>query len=100
MHSRKDHHRRLIGIITGDLLIDIEKVSVFGFDCLFTISLDRVGKIQEDRQAGPHALAFIAGILGISRGYVSGNEVSEGRIFSLQEIVSFRLRNTDSILCL
>ena len=65
VHGGVDHHRSLIGILTGDFLIHLEEVAVAGADGVLAEALGGIPEIEIDAEAGGgDAAAVVAGFLG------------------------------------
>ena len=46
--GRVDHHRRLVGIVVGDLLVHLEEVTIAGLYDVLTQALNGRGEVEED----------------------------------------------------
>ena len=89
MNRRIDHHRQLIGILAGDLLIHLEQVAVARADHRFAEPFGGVPEIQIDAKAGRRdAATVVTRFLGGAGGNVARREVTEGRVFALQIVVA------------
>jgi hypothetical protein len=81
MHGGIDAHRHFVGVLIGNLLIDIEKVAVAFFDRVSPKTLDGIGEIKIDTEsAGTDPAPVIAGFLGTAAGDVAGREISKTRV--------------------
>ena len=99
MNGRIDHHRFVIRIHVGNLLIHLEKVAVTGFDDVLAQAGDRRLEIQEHGQSGlVHAEACIAAFFGGTRSHIARHEVTESRITALQVVVAILLGDIRSFL--
>ena len=88
MHGGINAHGLLVGVLTGDLFIHVEKIAVTFTHLVFTQTLDGIGKIQINTEtARPHATTFIAGFLGGARRDITRSQVSIAGIFALEEII-------------
>ena len=89
-----DLHRRLVGVLAGDLFIHLEKVAVAGLDRLFAEPVDRVAEVEEHPESRlGHPPAFVADLLRGSRGDVARREVSERGILALEKEIASVLGN-------
>jgi hypothetical protein len=65
--GRIDLHRLLVRVVTGDLLIHLEEVSVSGSDSVFAVAFYSVLEVKEDPESrGSYTAAFITALLGSS----------------------------------
>ena len=95
---RIDHHRALVGILAGDLVIHLEKIPVAGADRVLAEALGRIAEIQVNAEAGrSHAAPFIADLLGGARRNVAWGEIAERRVFPLEEIIPLVLGDVAGI---
>ena len=100
MDSGVDHHRRLVGIVVGDLLVHLEEVTVASLYYILAEALDSAGEVEEDCQ--PRVVdteASVAAFLSRTACYVTGDEVTEGRVTALEVVVTILfldLRRTKS----
>ena len=84
-----DHHRSLVGVLAGDLVIHLEEVAVAGADGVLAEALGGIAEIEIDSEAsGGHAAAVVTGFLGGAGGNVARGEVAEGRVFPLEEVIA------------
>ncbi len=84
----------LVGIVAGDLFVDVEEVPVTLANRPFTEACDRVLEIEIDAaSARADAATFIAHFLRAARGNVARSEVAVARIFALEIIIAIGFRN-------
>ena len=89
MDSRVDHHRRLVGIVVGDLFVHLEEVTVACFYHILPETLDGAGEVEEDCQ--PRIVdteASVTAFLSSTACYVTRDEVTESRIAALEVVVT------------
>ena len=63
MHRRINPHRRFVGVLSSDVLVDFEKISVTLANCVFAQTRYGVGKIKINTaatRAEPGNLDFVA----------------------------------------
>ena len=92
MYGRIDHHRLLVGVHVGDLLVHLEEVAVAGLDHILAEPLDSGLEVEEYGQ--PRFVHTEPGIATLLRGtgsHVAGNEVTEGRITALEVVIPILL---------
>src|SRR5579871_5354150 len=90
--SRIDAHGNFVGILTGNPVVDIEKVAVLLANCIESQPVNRIGKVQVHAlSVRPHTASFIAYFLCVSRGDVAGYEVAKTRITVLEVVVALTL---------
>ena len=95
--SREDHHRVLIRVLVNDFLVHLEQVTIFLCNYILAETLDSVGEIKEYSQTGiVYAIAFVATLFRSARSDVTGNEVTESRIATLQIVIAVFFRNITS----
>ncbi len=84
MNGGKYPHGNPVGVLIGDLVIDVEKVAVTLAHAAFAQAPEGFGKIEIDSQPAPaHAPPLVAHPLRRPRSDVPGAEVAEGRIHPL-----------------
>jgi hypothetical protein len=72
VHGRIDAHRRLVGALGGDLVVDVEEVAVALAHGGLAQAVDGVGEIEVDAEAGlADAAALVAHALGGAGGDVA-----------------------------
>ena len=99
MDGRIDAHRRLVGILVGDLVVHGEEVAVTLPHLPLTQTADGVSEIQINPQPSiADAATFVADILGSAAGNVARSEVAEGRVHPLQIIVAVALGDVSRVL--
>ena len=87
-----NHHRLLIGIDTGYLLVHLEEVAVTGSDNILAESCDSGREIQEyGKTCLIDTIAGIASLLGGTGSHVAGNKITESRIAALKIVVAVLL---------
>ena len=90
--SRIDHHRRLVGIVVGDLFVHLEEVTIASFYDILTKTLDSAGEVEEDSQPRVvDTVASVAAFLSSTAGDVTRHEVTEGGIAALEVVVTILL---------
>ena len=63
--SREDHHRSLVGVLVGDLLVHVEEVTITGTYYILTEALDSVLEVEEYSETSiVNTEAGIATLLG------------------------------------
>ncbi len=73
-----DHHRRLVGIVVGDLFVHLEEVTIASFYDILTQTLDSAGEVEEDSQTRVvDTVASVAAFLSSTAGDVTRHEVTE-----------------------
>src|SRR5436309_1341282 len=94
MDRRVNAHRRLIGIVSSDFFVNVEKVAVTLANRGFTEACDRILEIEIDAApARADAATFIAHFLRAAGGNVAWSEVAVARIFALEIIIALGLRD-------
>ena len=94
VRSGVNHHRLLVGIHIGDLLVHFEEVAVLAVDPLLAHAGDGVLEVEEHAATGgSYAAAVVAGFLGGAGGDIARSEVAEGGIFALQIVIALALRH-------
>ena len=89
-----DLHGHRPRALAGDLLVELEQVSVTVLDLTLATLLDRVAEIHVDRVArGADAVALVAYVLGRPGGHVARDQVPVARIHLLQEVVALVVRD-------
>ena len=89
VHGRVDSHRRLVGILAGDPLVDLEEVAVLLPDLIQPQPLDGVAEVEIDAvSARPHAAPLVADLLGRARGHVARHQIAEARVAALQVVIA------------
>ena len=90
----KNPHRNFVRVFSGNLLIHVEEVSVFFADDRFSHAANGIGEVQIDAHASrPDAAPLVAHFLGVARGDVARNQVSETRVAPLKIIIALVLGN-------
>src|SRR5262249_48988821 len=85
-------HRRFVGVLSGDLLVDIEKISVTLANRVLAQTRDGIGKIKINTAATrADTTALVAHFLGGAGSDVARSQISEARIFSLEVIIAIRV---------
>ena len=90
--GRVDPHGLLVRVLTGDPVVHVEQVSVFvryGFQAITGNGRSEV-QVHAVLQR-PDSTALVAHRLGIAGRYVPGHQVAEGRVLTLQVVVTFGL---------
>jgi len=94
MRRGENAHRRLIGVLVGDLAIDVEQVSVTLLDDRLAEALDRLREIQVHTQTTlAHAAPLLAHLPGRPAGNVARRQVAVSRVFPFQVIIALVFRN-------
>ena len=90
--SRVDHHRRLVGIIVGNLFVHLEEVPIASLYNVLTETLDSRREVQEDSQPSViHTIASVTTLLSRTASHVTRDEITEGWITTLEVIVTIFL---------
>ena len=92
MHGGIDAHRHLVGVLVGDLFVDLEEVAVTLPHLVLAQPLDGIREVQIYAQpAGADASPVVACLLRRARGDVARREVAEARVFPFEIVVALRL---------
>ena len=95
--GRVNHHRVLVGVLVGNFLVHVEKVTVTLCNNILAQAVDSLGEVEEYGQAGVvHAKAFVATLLGCTRSHVARHKVAERWIAALEVIVAVFFGNVFS----
>ena len=92
--GRVDTHGLLVRILTGDPVVHVEQVPVLGRDGFQAVTGDgrrevQVHAILQRADAAP----FVTHCLSVAGRYVSGHQVAEGRVLTLQVVVALDFRD-------
>ena len=83
----------------SDFLVHLEEVAVTLHDDIQTQAVDRLREVEEHGETRiVDTIALVATLLSGTRGNVTGNEVTEGRIAALQIVVAVLLGNLPTLL--
>ena len=89
-----DTHRSFFWVVVCNALIHFEEIAVPGFDHIETVKLDGVFKIKVNTvTCRSDAEPLVADILGIPRGHIAGDEISETGITLFEVVVPFIFGN-------
>ena len=93
-------HRCVVGIVAGDLFVDVEKIAVTLADRRFAETRDRVLEIEINAaSARADPAAFIADFLGATGRNIARGQIAEARVFALEIIVALGFRDFVRRLC-
>ena len=94
MNGRINAHRNLISVFAGDLVVNLEQISITLANGILAESPNRVREIEIDTApTWTDSATFIADLLGRARRNIARRKISEAGIFSLQIIIAIGFRN-------
>ena len=94
MDCRINHHRLLVRVGGGNLLVHLEEVTVACLDDILAKTLDCSLEIKEYcKSCLIYTESCIATLLSRTGSHVTRNEVSESRVAALKIVVPILLRN-------
>ena len=89
-----NHHGVLVWVDVDDFLVHLEEVAIFLFNDIAAETLDGIGKVEIDGQAGgAYAVACVATFFGGAGGNIAGHEVAESGIATFEVVVAVFFRN-------
>ena len=94
MNRGKNPHRRLVGVLPGDLVVHVEKICVPFLHRLLTQPTDRLGKIQIDPESRfPDPPTFVTDPFRRPGGNIPRRQIPVAGIETFQKIVPLAFRN-------
>ena len=94
VHGGIDAHRHLVGVLGGDLVVDVEEIAVALAHAVFAEPLDGVGEVEVHAEAAlTDSPALVAHTLGGAGRDVTRAEIAEARIDALEIVVAILLRD-------
>ena len=92
VRSGINHHRLLVGVHVGNLLVHLEEVAVLAVNPLLAHAVDGILEVKEHAAAGvSHTTLVVASLLGCTGGNITRSQVTEGGVLALQIIVAITL---------
>ena len=99
VHGGVDAHRRLVPALGGDLVVNVEEITVALAHPVFTEAANRVREIQIHAETGlAGAAALVTHALGGARGDVARGEIAEAGIHPLEIVVAVSLGDAVRVL--